>query len=163
MVFSKILYFYDQKKQKKQEFMKSGQFTFSMIKPTAFHNKHAGEIITMIYERGFQIVAMKMTRLSYAEAQMFYKVHEERPFYTDLCKFMSSGPIIALILVKENAVEDYRKIIGSTDPSQAEEGTIRHVFGLNIQQNAVHGSDSDENALYEARFFFSELEIYRNA
>jgi len=143
--------------------MKSGQFTFSMIKPTAFHNKHAGEIITMIYERGFQIVAMKMTRLSLAEAQMFYKVHEERPFFNDLCAFMSSGPIIALILVKENAVEDYRKIIGSTDPSMAEEGTIRHVFGLNIQQNAVHGSDSDENALYEARFFFSELEIYRNA
>lgn len=143
--------------------MKNGQFTFSMIKPTAFHNKHAGEIITMIYEQGFQIIAMKMTRMSYREAQMFYKVHESRPFYEDLCKFMSSGPIIALILKKENAVEDYRKLIGSTDPNTAEEGTIRNVFGLNIQQNAVHGSDSEENALYEARFFFSELEIYRNA
>jgi len=143
--------------------MKEGQFTFSMIKPTAFHNKHTGEIITLIYERGFHVVAMKMTRLSFSEAKMFYKVHEGRPFYEDLCKFMSSGPIIALILTKENAVEDYRKIIGSTDPSKAEEGTIRNVFGLNIQQNAVHGSDSDENALREARFFFSELEIYRNA
>jgi nucleoside-diphosphate kinase len=117
----------------------------------------------MIYERGFQIVALKMTRLSYKEAQKFYIIHENRPFYEDLCKFMSSGPIIALILVKDNAVEDYRKIIGSTDPSQAEEGTIRNVFGLNIQQNAVHGSDSNENALAEARFFFSELEIYKNA
>ena len=143
--------------------MKSGQFTFSMIKPTAFHNKHAGEIITKIYEHGFHIIAMKMTRLSYAEAQLFYKVHQDRPFYDDLCKFMSSGPIIALILIKENAVEDYRKIIGSTDPNRADEGTIRNVFGLNIQQNAVHGSDSDENALHEARFFFSELEIYKNA
>jgi nucleoside-diphosphate kinase len=147
----------------KKTTMESGQFTFSMIKPTAFHNKHAGEIITMIYERGFQIVALKMTRLSYKEAQKFYIIHENRPFYEDLCKFMSSGPIIALILVKDNAVEDYRKIIGSTDPSQAEEGTIRNVFGLNIQQNAVHGSDSNENALAEARFFFSELEIYKNA
>lgn len=143
--------------------MESGNFTFSMIKPTAFHNKHAGEIITMIYEQGFHIIAMKMTRLSYKEAQQFYKVHADRPFYTDLCKFMSSGPIIALILTKKNAVEDYRKLIGSTDPSQAEDGTIRNVFGLNIQQNAVHGSDSDENALMEARFFFSELEIYKNA
>ena len=143
--------------------MELGNFTFSMIKPTAFHNKHAGEIITMIYEHGFNIIAMKMTRLSYKEAQLFYKVHADRPFYTDLCKFMSSGPIIALILTKSNAVEDYREMIGSTDPSQAQDGTIRNVFGLNIQQNAVHGSDSDENALHEARFFFSELEIYKNA
>ena len=143
--------------------MELENFTFSMIKPTAFHNKHAGEIITMIYEHGFHIIAMKMTRLSYKEAQLFYKVHAARPFYNDLCKFMSSGPIIALILTKSNAVEDYRKMIGSTDPSLAEDGTIRNVFGLNIQQNAVHGSDSDENALREAQFFFSELEIYKNA
>lgn len=143
--------------------MEQGKFTFTMIKPTAFHNKHAGEIMTMIYEHGFKIVALKMTRLSLKEAQQFYIVHQERPFYDELCTFMSSGPIIASILVKDNAVEDYRKIIGSTDPAKAEEGTIRHVFGLNIQQNAVHGSDSDENALTESRFFFSELEIHRNA
>lgn len=131
-----------------------------MIKPEAVRDGHAGAILDMIIKGGFSIVAMKYLRLTHEQAMKFYEVHKERPFYSDLTEFMASGPIIAAILNKENAIEDYRELIGSTNPSQAAEGTIRARYGTNIQENAVHGSDSDENALIEAAFFFSELERF---
>lgn len=142
--------------------MEKGKVTFTMIKPTAFKNRFTGDILKMIYSNGYRIIALKMTQLTVSQAKAFYKEHEGRPFYDELCEFMSSGPIIAAVLEKENAVEDYRKLIGSTNPKEAEAGTIRSVFGLNIQQNAVHGSDSEERALQEAWFFFSDLEIFIN-
>jgi nucleoside-diphosphate kinase len=138
----------------------AGNQTFTMIKPTAFKNNHAGAIIKMISEAGFHIRAMKLTRLTHYQAGMFYAVHEGKPFYDSLVEFMSSGPIIAMVLEKENAVEDFRNFIGATNPENAAEGTIRKLFGTNLQQNAVHGSDSDENAVIEADFFFSKLERY---
>lgn len=131
-----------------------------MIKPTAFKNNHAGAILKMINEAGFVIKAMKLTRLSAEQAGAFYEVHKERPFYASLVEFMSSGPIIAAVLEKENAVEDYRTLIGSTNPENAAEGTIRKLYATNLQQNAVHGSDSDENANIEADFFFSKTERF---
>ena len=134
--------------------------TFTMIKPDAVQNEHAGAIIKMIQEAGFRIVAMKKARLSPAKAGIFYEVHKERPFYSDLCKYMSSGSIIPMILEKDNAVEDFRKLIGATDPTQAEPGTIRALFAKSIDANAIHGSDSDENAQIEGNFFFSELEKF---
>ncbi len=129
-----------------------------MIKPEAVRNGHSGTILDMIIKRGFKIVAMKYLKLSKEQAMKFYEVHRERPFYNDLTEFMSSGPIVAAILEKENAIEAYREFIGSTNPKDAAEGTVRAAYGTNIQENAVHGSDSDENALIEAGFFFSELE-----
>lgn len=132
--------------------------TFTMIKPEAFRNGHTGKILDMIIEGGFRISAIKIVNLSGAQAAKFYEVHSERPFYNDLVSFMSSGTILAAILEKENAVEDYRKLIGSTNPADAAEGTIRKAFGESIQKNAVHGSDSDENAVKEASFFFSVME-----
>jgi len=138
----------------------AGKITFTMIKPTAFKNNHAGAILKMINEAGFVIKAMKLTRLSAEQAGAFYEVHKERPFYGSLVEFMSSGPIIAAILEKDNAVEDYRTLIGSTNPENAAEGTIRKLYATNLQQNAVHGSDSDENANIEADFFFSKTERY---
>ena len=134
--------------------------TFTMIKPDATSKGNAGAILKMINEAGFRIVAMKMTYLSEAKAGEFYAVHKERPFYGGLVEFMSSGPITAAILEKENAVEDFRKLIGATNPAQAEEGTIRKLYAASIGENAVHGSDSDENAKIEGDFFFSKLEQF---
>jgi len=132
--------------------------TFTMIKPDAFEAGNSGAILKMIEEAGFKIVAMKATQLTPAIAGKFYEVHKERPFYADLCKYMSSGPIIAAILEKDNAVEDYRNLIGATNPANAAEGTIRKIFAKSIEANAVHGSDSDENAEIEGSFFFSQFE-----
>ncbi len=121
---------------------------------------HAGAILDHIIRGGFRIVSLKMTRLTEQQAGDFYAVHRERPFYRDLVAFMSSGPIIAGILEKENAVEAYRELIGATDPAKAAPGTVRSLYGINVQENAVHGSDSDENAAIEASFFFSALERF---
>jgi nucleoside-diphosphate kinase len=129
-----------------------------MIKPDAFSKGHTGAILDQIIKDGFKITAMKLTRLSAEKAGEFYQVHKERPFYGELVKFMSSGPVVAAILEKENAVADFRKLIGATDPAKAEEGTIRRNFASSVGENAVHGSDSDENALIEGSFFFSGLE-----
>ncbi|MDQ6762110.1 MAG: nucleoside-diphosphate kinase [Bacteroidota bacterium] len=134
--------------------------TFTMIKPDATKNGHTGAILQQIVGAGFRIVAMKMTHLSNTKAGEFYEVHKERPFYGELVEFMSSGPITAAILEKENAVEDFRKLIGATNPAQADEGTIRKLFATSIGENAIHGSDSDENAKIEADFFFSKLEQF---
>lgn len=134
--------------------------TFTMIKPDAVKNGHIGAILAKMNEAGFKIIAMKYTRLSEETAGEFYSVHKERPFYKDLVNFMSSGPIVAAILEKSNAVEDFRKLIGATDPSKAEPGTIRNLFAKSIDANAVHGSDSDENAKIEGNFFFSGLERF---
>ena len=134
--------------------------TFTMIKPDAVENGHIGGILDKINAAGFRIVAMKMTRLSTQKAGEFYAVHSERPFYGELVEFMSSGPITAAILEKDNAVEDFRKLIGATDPKKAEPGTIRNLFAKSIEANAVHGSDSDENAEIEGSFFFSKLERF---
>lgn len=134
--------------------------TFTMIKPDAVANNHIGPILAKINEGGFRIVAMKYTRLTPERAGEFYSVHKARPFYNDLVKYMSSGPIVAAILEKTNAVEDFRKLIGATDPAKAEKGTIRNLFAKSIEANAIHGSDSDENAVIEGRFFFSELERF---
>jgi nucleoside-diphosphate kinase len=131
-----------------------------MIKPDATKNGHTGGILQMINAAGFRIVAMKMTHLSKQKAGEFYAVHAERPFYGELVEFMSRGLITAAILEKENAVEDFRKLIGATNPANAEEGTIRKKYATSIGENAVHGSDSDENALIEGNFFFSKLEQF---
>ena len=136
----------------------AGKITFTMIKPTAFKNNHTGAILKMINEAGFVLKAMKLTRLSAEQAGEFYAVHKGKPFYESLVGYMSSGPIIAAVLEKENAVEDYRTLIGATNPENAAEGTIRKLYATNLQQNAVHGSDSDENANIEADFFFSKTE-----
>lgn len=138
----------------------AGTKTFTMIKPDAVSAGNSGAIIKMIEEAGFGIKAMKLTRLSAEKASGFYAVHKERPFFKDLVAYMSSGPIIAMILEKENAVEDFRKLIGATNPAEAAEGTIRKLFAKSIEANAVHGSDSNENAGIEGSFFFSDLEKY---
>lgn len=138
----------------------AGNRTFTMIKPDAVRAGNIGNILQMINAAGFRIVAMKLTQLSPAKAGEFYAVHKERPFYGELCEFMSSGPIVAAILEKENAVEDYRKLIGATDPAKAEEGTIRKLYAESMSHNAVHGSDSDENAIIESDFFFSKTERF---
>ena len=132
--------------------------TFTMIKPDAMKNGHAGGIIDRIIKEGFRIVALKLTRLSAEKAGEFYAIHKERPFYRELVQFMSSGPVIAAILEKENAVASFRDLIGATNPAQAAEGTIRKLFATSVGENAVHGSDSDENAIIEGNFFFSNLE-----
>lgn len=134
--------------------------TFTMIKPDAVEANNIGSILAMITEAGFRIVALKYTKLSEAQAGKFYEVHKERPFYGELVEFMSRGPIVAAILEKDNAVEAFRKLIGATNPAQAEEGTIRKRFAKSIGENAVHGSDSDENAEIEGNFFFSQLERF---
>jgi nucleoside-diphosphate kinase len=136
----------------------SGNITFSMIKPDAVRNQYIGQILAQMTEAGFQIKAMKLTQLTVNQARAFYAVHKERPFYNDLVEFMTSGPVVALLLEKDNAVEDFRTLIGSTDPTKADKGTIRERFAESIQNNAVHGSDSDENAIIESDFFFSKLE-----
>lgn len=134
--------------------------TFTMIKPDATAKNYIGGILKMINEAGFKIVAMKYTRLSRETAGAFYAVHKERPFYGELVEYMSSGPIVAAILEKDNAVLDFRNLIGATDPTKAAEGTIRKIYAESIAANAVHGSDSDENAQIEGNFFFSSLERF---
>ncbi|WP_128546304.1 nucleoside-diphosphate kinase [Larkinella soli] len=134
--------------------------TFTMIKPDAVAEGHSGSIIKMIEEAGFRIIAVKKVQLTAERAGQFYAVHRERPFYQALCDYMSSGPIIPMILEKDNAVADFRKLIGATNPAQAEEGTIRKLFAKSIEANAIHGSDSDENAKIEGDFFFAGLEQY---
>jgi nucleoside-diphosphate kinase len=134
--------------------------TFTMIKPDAVENGYIGGILKMINDAGFRIVAMKYTKLSTEAAGAFYEVHKERPFYGELVSYMSAGPIVAVILEKENAVADFRNLIGATDPTKAAEGTIRKIYAKSIAANAVHGSDSDENAQIEGDFFFSKLERF---
>ena len=134
--------------------------TFTMIKPDAVANGHIGNILAMITNGGFKIVSLKLTQLTLADARAFYAVHAARPFYGELVEFMSRGPIVAAILEKDNAVEDFRKLIGATDPSKAEAGTIRARFAKSIGENAVHGSDSDENAQIEGDFHFAALEQF---
>jgi nucleoside-diphosphate kinase len=138
----------------------NGDITLTMIKPESVRNGHTGNILAKINEGGFGLVAMKYLKLTQEQAEKFYEVHQERPFYKDLVDFMSSGPIVAAILRKDNAVEEYRRYIGSTNPKDAAPGTIRALYGTSIQANAVHGSDSDENAIKEAEFFFNELERF---
>ena len=134
--------------------------TFTMLKPDAIENKHTGKIIDMIIGAGFEIKAMKYTQLTKEQAQKFYEVHAERPFYGELVEYMTSGPIVAAILEKENAVADFRTLIGATDPAEAAEGTIRAAYAENKGRNAVHGSDSDENAEIEGKFHFAANEIF---
>ncbi len=131
-----------------------------MIKPDAVQDGNSGAIIKMIEEAGFRIVAVKKTKLSAERAGEFYAVHSERPFYNDLCAYMSSGAIIPMILEKENAVADFRKLIGATNPANAEDGTIRKLFARSVEANAIHGSDSDENAEIEGNFFFAHVEKF---
>lgn len=138
----------------------AGNRTFTMIKPDAVGAGNTGAIIKMIEEAGFKIIAMKKTKLTAERAGQFYAVHSSRPFYNDLCSYMSSGAIVPMILEKDNAVEDFRKLIGATDPQKAAPGTIRNLFAKSIEANAIHGSDSDENAKIEGDFFFSNLEKY---
>jgi nucleoside-diphosphate kinase len=138
----------------------SGNITFTMLKPDAVENNNIGAILQKINEAGFRIRAMKYTRLTPEVAGQFYAVHAARPFYADLVKYMSSGPIVAAILEKDNAVASFRDLIGATDPTKAAPGTIRALFAKSIEANAVHGSDSDENAQIEGSFFFSALERF---
>ncbi|MEE1884048.1 nucleoside-diphosphate kinase [Pedobacter flavus] len=134
--------------------------TFTMIKPDAVANGHMGAILNDIISAGFKVIALKYTKLSEESAGKFYEVHKERPFYKDLVSFMSSGPIVAAILEKDNAIEEFRKLIGSTNPAEAAEGTIRNKYAKSIDANAIHGSDSDENAEIEGNFFFSADERF---
>lgn len=138
----------------------AGNRTFTMIKPDAVRNGHIGAILAKINEAGFRIVAMKFTKLSQEKAGEFYEVHKERPFYGELVDFMSSGPIVAAALEKDNAVEDFRKLIGATNPAEAAEGTIRALYATSIGENAVHGADSDDNAEREIAFHFSRYEQF---
>ncbi len=138
----------------------AGNRTFTMIKPDAVKTGNIGNILQMINEAGFRIVAMKLTKLSPEKAGDFYAVHKERPFYGELVEFMSSGPIVAAILEKDNAVEDFRTLIGATNPAEAAEGTIRAKYATSIGENAVHGADSDENAQREGNFHFAEVEMF---
>lgn len=135
-------------------------YTFSIIKPNAARTGKTGPILSMINEAGFEIAAMKMLRLTRYQAEEFYSVHRERSFFPSLIDFMTSGPVVVMVLKHENAVEKFRKLIGNTDPSKAEKGTIRAEFAVSVQMNAVHGSDSAENACREANFFFSSIEVF---
>ena len=136
--------------------------TLAIIKPDAVEKGYSGKIITMIIEAGFKIKAMKMVHLTKSSAEGFYTVHKERFFFNELVEYMTSGPCIPIALEKENAVEDYRKLIGATDPAKADEGTVRKLYAFDIQHNAVHGSDSDENALKEIAHFFSTDQLLNN-
>ncbi len=138
----------------------AGNRTFTMIKPDGVQNGHIGAILEKISGAGFRIVALKMTQLTKRDAQEFYGVHRERPFYGELVDYMSSGAIVAAVLEKDNAVEDFRALIGNTDPKKAAPGTIRALYATDISANAVHGSDSDENAAIEASFHFSQREMF---
>ena len=138
---------------------KMGDRTFTMIKPDAVENGHIGSILKQINLAGFKIVAMKYTKLSLEKAKNFYEIHKEKPFFNELVTFMSRSPIVVAILEKDNAVEDFRELIGSTNPAEAKEGTIRNLYATSMGENAVHGSDSDENALIEGSFHFDSSEI----
>lgn len=138
----------------------ASNLTFTMIKPDAVKDGNIGNILALLGKNGFRITALKYLQITEEQAKSFYLVHKERPFYNDLVTFMSSGPIVAAILEKANAVEEFRKVIGSTNPADAAEGTVRKLYGASIQCNAVHGSDSDENAQIEGDFFFSKLERF---
>ena len=135
-------------------------FTFSIIKPDAVRTGKTGPILAMINEGGFEIAAMRMVKITLAQAESFYAVHKGKPFFDGLIEFMISGPVVVMILKHENAVEQFRNLIGATDPAKAEPGTIRRTFAVSVQMNAVHGSDSVENAIREADFFFSEVERF---
>lgn len=139
--------------------MKTNQ-TFTIIKPDAVANGHTGAILSKIAEAGFKFKALKMTRLSQTAAEAFYAVHKERPFFNNLVSFMASGPIVAAVLEKDNAVDDFRTLIGTTDPEAAAEGTIRKSFATSVGENAIHGSDSNENAVIEIAFHFTESEQF---
>jgi len=141
---------------------KLGNRTLAILKPDCVQKNLIGKVITQITEAGFKIVAMKMTHLNEASAGGFYEVHKERPFYADLVKYMTSGPVVPIALEKENAVEDFRKLIGATNPKEAAEGTIRRLYADSIEANIVHGSDSDENAAIEISHFFSRKELLEN-
>ena len=134
--------------------------TFSIIKPDAMAGNSAGKILARISEAGFSIAALKMLHINRQQAEEFYAVHREKPFFPGLVEFMSSGPVIVMVLRHDSAVDEFRMLIGSTDPSKADEGTIRAAFGTSVQKNAVHGSDSPENAIRESGFFFSSIEIF---
>lgn len=138
----------------------AGTRTFTMIKPDAVEAGNAGKILDMIIAKGFKVLAMRYTRLSRSEASTFYAVHKERPFFGELVDYMTSGPIFAAILEKDDAVATFRELIGATDPADAADGTIRKLYAESKAKNAVHGSDSDENALIEGRFFFSTREVH---
>ncbi|HLN54536.1 MAG TPA: nucleoside-diphosphate kinase [Bacteroidales bacterium] len=138
----------------------STNFTFSIIKPNAVRTGKTGPILAKINEAGFEITALRMVQLTRTQAESFYEVHKGKPFYEGLVEFMTSGPVVVMILKHDNAVDEFRKIIGSTDPAKAEPGTIRNLFGVSVQMNAVHGSDSDENAERESNFFFSSVEKF---
>jgi nucleoside-diphosphate kinase len=137
-----------------------GEITFTIVKPSSVSMNHLGPILTQITENEFKVIAIKMLHLSKDQATAFYAVHKGRPFFDGLVDFMTSGPVVVAVLQKANAVDDYRKLIGNTNPENAENGTIRKLYGMSIQKNAVHGSDSDENAMIESRFFFSDLEMF---
>ena len=146
-----------------QKFKKSNMATnrtFTMLKPDSVEKGNTGAILNMINQAGFRIVAMKMTQMTTADAQAFYAIHKERPFFGELVAYMTRGPIVAAILEKDNAVDDFRKLIGATNPAEAEEGTIRKLYAASIGENAVHGSDSDENAAIEGAFHFSGREMF---
>lgn len=145
--------------QKKLSIMK-GNKTFTMIKPDAVEKGYTGEILAKITQAGFKIIAMKMTQMTKRDAERFYEVHKDRPFYGELVEFMSRGPIVAAVLEKDNAVEDFRTLIGSTNPAEAAEGTIRKLYATSVGENAIHGSDSDENAAKEIAFHFAQREIF---
>jgi nucleoside-diphosphate kinase len=138
----------------------NGDFTLSIIKPNAVRTGKIGPILAMINEAGFEIVAMKMVKITPEQAADFYVVHKDKPFYDGLIEFMISGPVFVIILKHKNAVEEFRKLIGATDPAKAEQGTIRKLFAVSVQLNAIHGSDSDENAKRESDFFFSTTERF---
>ena len=138
----------------------AGNRTLTIIKPDAVANGTTGSILKKVTDAGFKIIAMKYSRLTKEQAEKFYDVHRQRPFYNDLVKFMISGTIVPAILEKENAVDDFRKLIGATNPANAAEGTIRKLFAESVERNAIHGSDSDDNAVVEGNFFFSELERF---
>lgn len=138
----------------------SGNRTFTMLKPDSLEKGNTGAILEKINAAGFRIVAMKLTQMSQRDAETFYAIHKERPFFPDLVEYMTRGPIVAAILEKDNAVEDFRTLIGATNPEEAAEGTIRKLFANSISENAVHGSDSDENALIEGAFHFSGRELF---
>jgi nucleoside-diphosphate kinase len=138
----------------------NGNITFSIIKPNAVRTGKTGPILAMINEAGFEIAAMKMVRLTVPQAESFYAVHKGKPFFEGLIEFMTSGPVFVMILKHNSAVEEFRKLIGATDPNKAEQGTIRRTFAVSVQMNAVHGSDSDENAQREANFFFPVFERF---
>jgi nucleoside-diphosphate kinase len=138
----------------------NGNITFSIIKPNAVRTGKTGPILAMINEAGFEITAMKMLRMTQGQAESFYEIHRGKSFYESLVEFMTSGPVFVMILKHENAVDEFRKLIGATDPAKAEPGTIRELYAVSVQMNAVHGSDSDKNAVRESDFFFSTIERF---